>query len=311
MNPFPRLIFIIVLAVLTCNSTKASPRAGFYLPDSLQQVTLTYRNINNLILLPVIINDSIQLNLILDTGCRNLVLFGKRFQKLFIAEPGKKVQFSGLGSGRAIVGSLSLNNKVKIGAVLGEHIPIVVIPNRNLFGSYPRIDGVIGYEVFTRFEIELNPVHQKITFRPGYSGSLPLGYTHIPLRIEDSRPIMDGKVVFDVNETQQFSLMIDTGSTLGLLLKTSSSREATTKGKRSVLGRGFNGIMEGILRKSKKLILHKMEIDMTETAVVYSSSYTHASLGMEVLKDYSLILNYSKAYAGLKKIIQGDIPESI
>lgn len=310
MNAFPRLISIIVLALTISSSTKASPRAGFYLPDSLLQVTLTYRNINNLILLPVVINDSIHLNLILDTGCRNLVLFGRRFQKLFNAEPGKKIQFSGLGSGRAITGSLALNNRVTIGAVLGEHIPVVVIPNRNLFGSYPNIDGVIGYEVFTRFEIELNPVLQKITFRPGYSGSLPGGYTHIPLRIEDSRPIMDGHVIFDVNETQHFNLMIDTGSTLGLLLKTSTSAESA-KGKRSILGRGFNGIMEGILRQSKKLIIHKMEIDMTETAVVYSSSDTHASLGMNVLKDYSLILNYSKSYAGLKKIIRDDVPGSI
>ena len=80
------------------------------------------KTVDGLVILPVVINDTVRVNLILDTGCRNLVLFGKKFQKLFKTEQDKKLQFSGLGVGDAITGELSLNNKVSIEAVIRENI---------------------------------------------------------------------------------------------------------------------------------------------------------------------------------------------
>ena len=113
-------------------------RSGFHLPDSVAALTLKYKTINNLILLPVRINDTLRVNLILDTGTRNIVLFGKRFQKYFKFEPSQQVQFSGLGSGNPVFGKLSINNEVSIQSVIGLDIPIVVVPNKNLFPLRPR-----------------------------------------------------------------------------------------------------------------------------------------------------------------------------
>src|SRR5688572_28274811 len=158
---------IILLTFFVTSSTQASEtKAGFSLPDHVSEVSVKFNSIRNLIVLPVVINDSIKVNLILDTGCRNLVLFGKRFQKLFQSEPNQKVQFSGLGDGSTILGKLSLNNKVSIQAVIGEKIPVVIVAERNLFSSYGDILGVIGYDFFIKFEIEVNPLKQLITFRP-------------------------------------------------------------------------------------------------------------------------------------------------
>jgi hypothetical protein len=238
-------------------------------------------------------------NLILDTGCRNLVLFGKRFEKNFSLHPTRLVKFSGLGQGKPIEGRLALDNKVSIDAVLGERIPIVVMSDRNLFSGYPNIHGVIGYEVFCRFEIELNPLTRRITFRPGTLSELPSNYTRIDLRIEDSRPILNGVVNFSSGESHVINLMIDTGSTLGLLVK----MESTTIDERQVaLGRGLNGILKGIKRQTESLRLENVEVIVSEANVIFNSWNNYSSIGMDVLKDYSLILNYSKAYAGLKPV---------
>jgi hypothetical protein len=277
-------------------SSWAGPRAGFFLPDSVQEVALRYKTLNGLIVLPVTINDKIHVNLILDTGCRNLILFGKRFEKLFPLHPGKKVEFSGLGSGKPIMGGLSLDNKVAIDAVLGERIPVVIIDDRNLFRNHPQIHGVIGYEVFSRFEIELNPASQQITFRPGASSSLPENYAHIELRIEDSRPILKGIVEYADGEKKEIDLMIDTGSTLGLLLKTT---EQLIDGN-IVVGRGLNGLLKGERKESKSIILESIQLAISSVDVV-SSWNNYSTLGMEVLKEYSLIFNYSKSYAGLRR----------
>lgn len=287
--------------LLLCTTSWSSPTAGFFLPDSVQSVTLKYKVINNLILLPVTINDTINLNLILDTGCRNLVLFGKPFQKLFNLQPTPRVQFSGLGEGQPVYGNLSLDNTVSIGAVIGHHIPVVVVPDQNLFRSYHHVHGVIGYDIFTKFEVELNPVKKEITLRPAAQVDLCKTFTRVPIRIIDSRPIIDCQVVFTKDEKHLCDLMIDTGSSLGLLMKTTQIENFENHGPVTLLGRGFNGMIKGIRTVTKKLILQDMEIPVLSTGIMYSPWYNNASIGMDVIKDYTLVLNYCKGYAGFKK----------
>lgn len=307
-TPVRKLISRIILLVLVTSATFAlptvppsKPLAGFYMPDSVREVTLRFRNVKNLIVVPVTINDTLQVNLILDTGCRNLVLFGKRFQKLFPLEQNRKVQFSGLGSGKPVVGSLSLGNRVSIDAVLGENIPVVIVPNQNLFGAYTNVHGVIGYDIFVKFEVELNLAKKSITFRPAATSDLPNDFVRVPIRIEDSRPLIDCRVVFTNNNSHICDLMIDTGSSLGLLLKTTDIRNYDFDGKKSIIGRGFNGLIEGIEMTTEKLILSEFEIKSVQTGIIHSPWHNHASIGMDVMKDYALVLNYCKGYAGFRK----------
>jgi hypothetical protein len=302
MNLSRLLLAQVVCLVLTAAvEVNASPRAGFYLPDDVREATMRYKTFRNLILLPVIINDSIQVNLILDTGCRNLVLFGKRFQKLFAMEPGKKVQFSGLGDGDPVYGTLSLHNKVSISEVIGEHIPVVVVPSRNVFDKVYNVDGVIGYDIFIKFEVELNPLEKLITFRPAFTAFLPESYQEIPIRIEDSRPILQSRIVIN-DEVLPCNLMIDTGSALGLLLKTTDLKRFEGKDLSTNLGFGFNGAINGYQTKASSLELEGFNMAMIPTGVIQSRWHNYASIGMGVLKGYSIVLNYCKEYVGFKKL---------
>src|SRR5262245_22584582 len=137
---FQLVLTAILIAHRPDVSLASISRAGFSMPDSLQEVTFKYKTLRNLILLPVIINDTVRVNLILDTGCRNLVLFGTGFNKIFELHPDKEVKFSGLGSGKPVSGRLSLNNKVSIDAMIGEKIPVVIIPDQKLFRSDDKVD---------------------------------------------------------------------------------------------------------------------------------------------------------------------------
>ena len=298
---FTNFVAAYVLLVSFLPSFSAPNRAGFYIPDHIDEVSFRYKNIDELILLPVIINDSIHVNLILDTGCRNLVLFGKRFQKLFDIEPDKKVQFSGLGSGRPVNGALSLNNTVSIDKVLGEKIPVIIIPNQNLFRVYNNVHGVIGYDIFTKFEVELNPRQQLITFRPAATATLGSEYIHVPIRISDARPVIDCRVVLDKNKTHVCDLMIDTGSTLALLLKTTDLKNYSAGVTTKVLGRGLNGEIEGFETITDRLELASLEMTNLQTGIIHSPWHNHASIGMSILKEYTFALNYCKGYAGFKK----------
>ncbi len=278
------------------------PDAGFYLPDNVSEITFQYKTYRNLIILPVTINDSIHVNLVLDTGCRNLVLFGKHFEKLFTMDIRKKIQFSGLGEGKPVFGSLSLNNRIAINEVVGAKIPVVVVPDRNVFEKAFKIDGVIGYDIFIKFEVELNPKEKQITFRPAFSPNLASSYQHIPIRIEDSRPILQSQISID---TDVFScnLMIDTGSSLGLLLKTTDVKRFQNYHELEYLGHGFNGMIKGFKTKAKRLELEGFLLASLPVGIIQSPWHNYASIGMDVLKGYSIVLNYCKEYVGFRKNI--------
>ncbi|HTF17573.1 MAG TPA: aspartyl protease family protein [Chryseolinea sp.] len=303
----PKLPALFTLVILTaCIHTIASdlkgssPVAGFFLPDSVSEVTFHYKRTNNLILLPVTINDSIHVNLILDTGCRNVVLFGRRFMKEFNIHPDKRVEFSGLGSGGSVAGRISLGNKVSIDAVLGERIPVVVVPNPNLFGAYLGVDGIIGYDIFIKFEIELHASQQLITFRPAQTATLSDDYNLIPIRVEDSRPIIKSTMSL-LGREEALDIMIDTGSSLGLLLKNNEGYRLFSNGKTTILGRGLNGPIEGVNVRADGVKLHEFRLPRVSVGVVHSAWSGTSSIGMDVLSDYSLVLNYCKGYAGLKR----------
>jgi hypothetical protein len=277
-----------------------SAKSGFYLPEPYTEASMSYANFNNLIILPVLINGNMPVNLILDTGTRNIVLFGKRFEKFFQFVPKKKVQFSGMGSGEPVYGKLSIGNRVELTSVIGERIPIVVVPNKNIFGSNSKIDGIIGYDIFQRFEVEINPTQQRIAFRPSTSGKIPEGYTRVPMRIVNTKPIIDSNVVLANGTLLKTDLMIDTGSQLSLLLKTTNTTLAGSDTPK-VLGKGMSGMIEGIKTSVRTLSISGLNFQNQSTGIILSSWHNYGSIGMGLLKEYSIIINYNEAYVCLKR----------
>jgi hypothetical protein len=298
--PLPLLQTIVLLFIYTFSF--AGTNAGFFLPDSVREMELKFRSVRDLIILPVTINGTIRVNLILDTGCRNLVLFGKRFEKLLHAADGKRVQFSGLGNGESVSGKLSLDNQVSIGSITGNGMPVVVVNEKNLFASYPEIDGIIGYDIFMKFEIEINSRNHKIKFRPALVAEAPVGYAQVPLTIVDSRPLMQSNIFFNKSKQATCELMIDTGSSLGLLLKTTDAGDFKSYSTETIIGRGLNGLLRGYQTIARKMNVNGFEMTSLPTGVVESDWENHASIGMSILKDYIVVLNYCKSYACFKAL---------
>jgi hypothetical protein len=59
----------------------------------------------------------------------------------------------------------------------------------------------------------------------------------------------------------------------------------------------------GIETVASKLILDTFEMAATTAGVTYSDWHNYASVGMDVMKNYAIVLNYCKAYAGFKKVM--------
>ena len=290
-----------VLMGLSYSVMYAGSQSGFYLPEPYVEASMRYTTFNNLIILPFTINSRITVNLILDTGTSNIVLFGKRFEKLFQFIPKKNIQFSGMGSGEQVTGKLSINNRVELTSIIGERIAIVVVPNNNIFDSGLKIDGIIGYDIFQRFEVEINPVSQLISFRPWTESIVPAGFIRVPLRIENTKPIINSDILLFGGTLLKTDLIIDTGSQLSLLIKTTNNALAGSYIS-TILGRGLSGSIEGIKTFAHTLTFAGLIFYNEPTGIVQKEGRDDGSIGMGILKNYAIIINYNAAFACLKKL---------
>jgi hypothetical protein len=290
-------LLFIVLKIVVASAT--DPMAGFCLPDSISEMKIKFRLKGGLIILPVVINDSIRVNLLLDTGCRNLVLFGKKFISLLNVDT-RTTRFSGHGQGKPVEGRLSFNNKVAINAILGTQVPVVVVGEKNVFARYSDVHGVIGYELFLKFEIEINSRTKEMIFRPAAFAPLRQGFNTIPLEIVDSKPVMNSTITFD-GKQKHYSTIIDTGSYLALFVN-GYDPDLKFSSKPTVIGRGMNGIITGYKTTPEKIEIGELTFNDIDANVIDNHTRDHyASIGMEVIRDYIMILNYSKAYVSFKK----------
>jgi hypothetical protein len=297
-----RLIAFLLILVVETTSAKTLPRSGFFIPDTVHQITVRYKNIRNLIILPMVLNDSIRVNLILDTGCRTMVLFGNRFNKFLKTEPNRVVQFSGYGDGNPVLGKVSLYNKISMQQMHGENIPLVIVPNKNMFQNLSNVHGIIGYDILTKFEIEINPGNQTITFRSAPNSVPPSGYEYMDLNVIDCRPILSSTVFSGRKNSTKCDLMIDTGSVLSLLYRVKDLDESSLARTRSEELIGLNGSIRSYQLFSNKIRLNNLEMKGVRTGVVYSAHKNGASIGMGLLKNYVIIFNYCKSYVCLKKL---------
>jgi hypothetical protein len=300
MKAFFRFVRVAALFILFAINYSFADRAGFFLDDSVSEQSMTYKSYDNLIVIPVTINGGLQVNLILDTGCRNLVLFGNTFQDQLELQPGRIVSFSGMGEGKQVNGSLSLDNTVRFGNITGERIPIVVVSSRSIFKRFPNVDGIIGYEIFSRFEVEIVPSLRRITFRPAHNSPVREGYDIIPLTVDESRPMIHSLLVIDGQEVEG-NLLIDTGSSKCILVKSKDS-EMLERHKHQTLGEGLNGQIAGWSTQDSNLTIGTHQMRGVEAGVIYSPWHEYASIGMGALKDYAIVLNYVRSFAAIKRL---------
>lgn len=270
---------------------------GFMMTKGRTEVTMNYKQYGNLIVLSTRLNDRVPVNLILDTGCRNIVLFGKKYlDYVNELQPGT-IQFKGLGNpNKPLAGKISLDNSLTLDEIHGKGITVVVVPSREIMSGMGWIDGVIGYDLLSRFEIEVKPDQSIITFRPSQLSNVGKEYEVFPLTLDDVIPVSRAHVEFDGEILGPMDMLIDTGSQFGFIYKSNNS----THQEDEIIGRGMCGIVKGKEHYSLILFVNNRVIT-TEFNLIKIKSFadTGMSMGMEFLKDRHFIINYVKGFFAL------------
>ncbi|MFZ5973262.1 MAG: aspartyl protease family protein [Bacteroidota bacterium] len=292
------MMAIVLIFALLVTPSWAAPSSGFNFAEGVSHTTLPFVLYKNLMIIPARLNDSVTLRLILDTGTRSALLYGKRFANLATLMRDKKIKVTGWGGSSGTDAMMAYPNQLDIADVSGQQLSIAVVPNRRLLAERPDIDGVIGYELFVRFVVEINYQTQTIHL---YNRLHPVSenlYTSIPLEINQARPQVLSTIRLKNKKEITLKLLVDTGSSLGLTVYARDREGFPTSFERDAIGIGLAGWVYGFDLFVDYLHLNDFLISGIRSHLIHVEGHPDenfhmaGSLGAGFLKDHIVIFDY-------------------
>ncbi|WP_117884360.1 aspartyl protease family protein [Aureibaculum luteum] len=301
----------IVLVLFVVSNSFAQDK--FNILGNKDSYALSFKMVNNLIIIPIEVND-VKLNFLLDTGVDNSLLINLKLEDSLNLNNVEEIRLRGLGEGDHVNAVKSKNNTFKLGKIFNDKHMVYAIQSENLdLSSRLGIDinGIIGGDLFRDFIVEINYATQRVKF---YN---PDTYTYkdcrrcedFELHFYKNKPYIYASV--DVDKEIPVKLLIDSGGSDALWLFDESSLDISIPEKHfnDYLGRGLSGNVYGKRSKIKKIMLGTYILKDANVAYPnYSSiekAYRHeernGSLGSEILKRFRIVYDYPNKRLTIKK----------
>jgi hypothetical protein len=288
-------------------SAQRNPKSFYFTNPKKKSITIPFKLINNLIIIPLQINGSDTLNFILDTGVSNTLLTW--FPKIdsISLKYGKEVLISGVGSDEYIVARHSYGNQIDICGLMGQYQDLCVLDKNSISLSEKlgiRVNGLIGSDLLKDFIVEINYNTKKLSFfQPkDYKYKKSKKVVTLPIELFSSKPYIYISVKQDNNKVSKLKLLIDTGASWAIWLDAFSSDSVVVPKDtaKAILGVGLNGEVYGFLGRVKGVTIGQYEIKDVLTSYPDSSiaiktdkdDNRNGSIGADLLRRFNLVIDY-------------------
>ncbi len=225
-----------------------------------EKVSFPFDLVNGLIIVKAKIGGFRDVNMLLDTGAENLILFNKDIKQELNIPDGKEIVIKGADLIQEISGQICRNILI----TLPNNRPVnrdFIILDENFLNFNEsigiRIDGLIGGRLFWGSVMEINYKKRTITFykKNAFTPPTNRGFQRIPISLEDHKPYITSKISLFTGSGISMKLLLDTGSSLGILLFLDKEKEFQLPEKfvEGPLGVGLGGDIIGYQAKFKSL----------------------------------------------------------
>lgn len=307
MKRFTLLTIYAVLGfAITLNAQQKNPKR-FYIEDSNKKfIQLPFKLINNLIVLPVFVNNSDTLNFILDSGISNTLITDRDLATSLDLHYTREIKMYGFGGGEALSAFHSIENNIRIPGILGQHQDLLVIPSPDfdfskLLGI--KIHGLLGYNVFRDLIIEINYDSKNISFHTPktYQYKNKKRATTFPLTIIDTKPFLTTSIIQEDSSEVEGRFLIDSGASFALWIDMNSNKQflLPTKTEKLYLGTSLSGAVYGRVGRIKELgagkaKVHNVIASYSDTTMIPSqfSDNRNGTIGADILSRFNVIFDY-------------------
>lgn len=288
-------------------------QGDFLLENNATKATVPFKLINNLIFIPIKVN-GVELNFLLDSGVEETILFSMDEKQEVSFNNVVKIKLRGLGSEEEIEGLKSTKNILEThGLKSDDHTVFIILDQSFNLSSHIGIpvNGIIGYKFFRNNLVEVNYQKKRITVHSKsakYREKLDKQFKMVPITIERAKPYIMTKATVNDEEIPA-KLLIDIGNSDAFWVFENDKIKLPNKNFPDFLGKGFSGDIEGHRAKIDKFSID--EFDFRKPIVSFPDSISVrnvkmvpgriGSVGGEVLKRFTLVLDYGEKKLFLKK----------
>jgi len=280
-----------------------------------ESFAMSFKLINNLIVIPVKVNGS-ELHFLLDTGVSNSIMFNLSVEDSLKLKNTKKIRIKGLGEGDYMNAIKSTNNQIRIGRIVNGYHMVYLIPGKEFDLSSSlgvNINGIIGGDLFHDFIIDINYTSNRLKFyKPSnYVYKKCKKCKNFDLNFYKNKPYIDLVVQSKDGINNKVKLLIDSGASDALWLFERSSDKIKVPDSYFVdyLGKGLSGNIYGKRSKISKIIIGDYIFtdanvaypDSSSIKSVYRYKERNGTLGAGILSRFKIIIDYPNGKITFKK----------
>ncbi|WP_114784049.1 aspartyl protease family protein [Botryobacter ruber] len=271
-----------------------------------KKVTLPFKLVHNLIVIPVQINNSPPLNFILDSGVKNILITRLYYSDSLNLHTANEIEIKGLGTGHSIKALYSKGNNMSLKRISGRDHDVYVLMEDVLDISTRMgmpIHGLIGYDLLKNFIVKINYSSKRITFyRPDTEIKIKKKGEIYPLHLEGERAYIYADVRQHNGDIINVKLVVDTGAsnTMSLYLPSNQQLLLPPNYMEAYLGRGLGGDINGKIGRLHGFALGRHELsnlpaaypDEDDIKLALNLSNRNGSLGADILRRFTVIFDY-------------------
>jgi len=309
-----RLLLLLLFFGVSCDL--CAQNLGFSLANGKKRVQIPIEIHNNLIVIPVVLNDALPLKFILDTGVRTTILTQKTFTDILNLVYTRKYTIAGPGGENLVDAYVTNNVSLELPGVQGRGHAMLVLGKdylelRNYLGT--DVHGILGYELFSRFIIQIDYEKRMLTLMLPEKFRKKRRFQAIPITIQDTKPYVIAPVVLDNGSTLKAKLLVDSGASHGLMLEPTSDTiiHVPKHAVSSLIGRGLGGEIVGKVGRIKSIGLGSYTLDNVianfpdpnsySDSIKVGNVYRNGAIGGEILSRFNVVFDFPEEKLYLKK----------
>ena len=255
---------------------------------------------DNHVFVQVRINQSAPLWFVLDSGASDLIINTRVAEAIGLKFTGRGEAF-GVGKGPVDV-LVTEEAAVEVGQLCSfrKHLSALALDTfETYFGR--EVAGVIGYDLFSRFVVEIDYLHSSVTLQKVYFGA---GQT-LPISFDGNLPVIDAVIKLPNREAVTGRFVVDTGAHLALALTTpfierNKLRASATRTISDPWSPGLSGEAKLLLARAESLKLGTTTLDEPVIAFSQDREGSLASetfdgvIGGELLRRFKVVFDYAQ-----------------
>lgn len=307
---------ITLFFILLLTQVGRAQNLGFSLIEGKKKVDIPIEIYNNLVVVPIVLNGTLPLKFILDTGVRTAILTQKTFSDILNLTYTRKYTISGPGGEKMIDAYVTNNVSLQLPGVQGRGHAMLVLEEdylelRNYLGT--DVHGILGYEIFSRFIVQIDYEKKMLTLYVPPRFRRKRKFNVIPISIEDTKPYVTVPIVLNDGTPMNAKFLMDSGASHALLLDPSTDARITVppNAVSTLIGRGLGGEITGKAGRIKSITLGNYKLNDVIVNFPDPNSYIdslkggsvfrNGTLGGEVMSRFVTIFNFPKEEVYLKK----------